>query len=136
MRHSIQFSNGHAIAKNERSNYAKLVSSLSSLFSTGTTVVMISLISFAISSKLIAQSTISGIELSNNKKSELFLDNLLSDYKIYDIRVLKNNVKISSASPLMNLKLGEKIYELNLYQDNLSTDYKGTNLPLLLGGSL
>ena len=36
----------------------------------------------------------------------------------------------------MNLKLGEKIYELNLYQDNLSTDYKGTNLPLLLGGSL
>lgn len=92
-----------------------------------------------------AQSTISGEMLYSKSKSDLNpnkssdypeLDKYLTDYQLVSIPVRKNDVKISTKSPLLNLDLQERTYEMNLFQDNIMVRYDSEQKPLLLGGSL
>ena len=104
------------------------------------TILLIALCSFSIAS---AQTVIEG----KSVKSRSFLNNpvesqypkvgeLIKDFEIYEIDIAKSDIKISTASPLLNLKLGNQTFELNLFTNNLTTTYKKPNQPLLLGGSL
>ena len=98
---------------------------------------------FFCSMQLSAQQVISGTKV-DNRSSDLratdpaypILNELFTAYEIYEIRIKKNDLKISTENPLVNLALGEELYEMNLHMDNLTTDLPSADLPLLLGGSL
>jgi len=64
------------------------------------------------------------------------VDKMIKDYEIYDIQIKKSDLKVTTAQPLVDLKLGKKTFNLNLFQDNLTRSYKSAGKPLLLGGAL
>lgn len=97
------------------------------------------LFSFALAilifSSLNAQSILTGT-FQTKDEGFSFLDTHLAHYTVFQMDVNKSDVQITSESPNLNLQLGEVSYNLNLYQDNLTTSFENPNKPLLLGGNL
>ena len=104
------------------------------------TILIITLLSFSMAS---AQTVIKGKSVENrsflNKPVESQypkVKEMIKDFAIYQIDISKSDISVSPANPLVNLQLDNQTFELNLFQDNLTTTYKKPNQPLLLGGSL
>ncbi len=60
----------------------------------------------------------------------------LTDYEIYKISINKSFVDAQSTSFLLDLQLGNRLFELNLYKDNLPATHDYDQKPETLGGSL
>ena len=60
----------------------------------------------------------------------------LSEYEIYRIPIERSFVEAQSSAFLLNLQLGERNYELNMYKGNLTSSFEAENKPEMLGGSL
>ena len=86
------------------------------------------------------QSTIIGTlsdPLRNNGEQSDILDNLFESYDIYTMDVQKENILINSKNSALHLELGQRKFELNLYNQNLTVSADNVqDLPYLLGGSL
>jgi len=94
------------------------------------------LLCFFLCTSLNAQSFLNG-KTVQDKKDYSQLDELISEYNIYELNISKKDIKVSSENPFLKLELGETSYDLNLFQNNLNYKYKKTTeTPLLLGGSL
>lgn len=72
-----------------------------------------------ITASLSGQSTLTGTKWSP-KADMKDLDNYFEHYTLYKMNVKKSEVDINGDNPFLNLELEDKLYELNLFQDNLA----------------
>ena len=73
---------------------------------------------------------------SNSDQAEI-LDKIFKSYDIYTMDISKDDILIDSNNSRLNLELGQRKFDLNLYPQNLAVSLKSNKeLPHLLGGSL
>jgi hypothetical protein len=72
----------------------------------------------------------------NPEKDYPTLDANISNYQIWRMDINRSIIDEASSSFLMDLILGEQLWQLNLYKDNLTTSFEHPEKPQMLGGSL
>ncbi|NNE27000.1 MAG: hypothetical protein HKN09_09175, partial [Saprospiraceae bacterium] len=82
-----------------------------------------------------AQNLIKGFEFTPDE-SFTTLDENIEVYQLYRIDINKEDIQIEGSSSIVVLDLDGRIFNMNLYEDNITTSVEYQNRPHLLGGSL
>jgi len=78
--------------------------------------------------------SIFGTELELESSEFEVLNSAISNYKLFEINIKKKDIDPSENSGIINMSLGDDLYKMRLYPDNVKVSAEIENLPHLLGG--
>jgi len=78
--------------------------------------------------------SILGSEVELESSDFEVLNSAISNYKLFEINIRKKDIDPSQNSGLINMNLGDDLYKMRLYPNNVKVSADIENLPHLLGG--
>ncbi len=81
-----------------------------------------------------AQNIITGNVIDVDKSENTNLNQIISDYDILEIDILRKDIDLNKNSGIVYLNLGSEVLKLSLFSNNLLVSAEGDNIPHLLSG--